>query len=934
MRDAPPAAACPDDAAFVGLVTGAIDPDARARLLAHADGCDACHELLARVIRDHAPPSEQETMHEHGRRASAHLPPAPGTVIDHYVIVDRLGAGAMGEVLRARDTVLGREVAIKLLQHTPGPQWEERLVREARAMARLSHPNVVTVYGVGQWRPEAGPPRMYVAMELVDGTTLRRWCDEIRRGWPELVSAWIDAGLGLAAAHAQGIVHRDFKPDNVLVGKDGRVRVVDFGLAASSGTRSALPSSDELLADALTRTGELMGTPRYMAPEQLRAAAVTARADQFAFAVSLYHALFGSFPYAGKSLSALTHSYAGAPVPPPKGGGVPPAIWDALRRALQSDPDDRFADMDELIACLRRVLARRRRRRAVLVTAAVGIVGLGGGVAVAEALRERPCAGVDAPIDAAWNDERRAALAAALDDEAFARIGPPLDAFAQAWRDTATDVCRATHVQEIQSTQLLEQRMACLEDGRGRADALVAALIARPDAEPIRRALPAIDRLPAPAACRNAEDSAATDVDEDPAVRSDLQRLLALLELGRYPEAKTLGEDLQVRVSAPRSRARARLALAGAYDDLGERAHANETLAAGLLDAALADDDTLVARFWLGKVADAADHQRYELAAEQLVAARVAVGMAKGDARLRFEIAIAASRVHGVQDDKDGALREAEVALVAADELGSPLSRAAGLEMRAATLSRLGRHDEALRDVQESLQIRSDLLGTTHPDTTRARQNIASTLFAANRAADAREQLALAAAAARTELGEDSVLHGDILAALAIADAQLGAFEQAIAEGTRALAIFERLGQGDAENMIFVRVALSHAYTEIGRPDEAERASSAAVEIQERLLGPEHPALAIALIGRGELRRRRGEPALALADYERVLAIVPERSQDAAYAASGAGMCRLALGERAAARELLAHAVELHKEFGSAPADLAEAERALADASR
>jgi len=932
MRDASPAASCPDDAAFCRLVTGAIEPDARARLLAHADDCDACHELLARVLRDHAPPSEQETLHDRERRADDLPRPGPGTVIDHYVIVDRLGAGAMGEVLRARDTVLGREVALKLLQHTPGPQWEERLVREARAMARLSHPNVVAVYGVGEWRPEASPPRVYVAMELVVGTTLRRWCEAQRRTWPELMSAWIDAGLGLAAAHAQGIVHRDFKPDNVLVGDDGRVRVGDFGLAASSGTRSALASSDEPLSDSLTRTGELMGTPRYMAPEQLRASAVTARADQFAFAVSLYHALFGSFPYAGKSLQELTHSYEGPPVPPARGGGVPPAIWDALRRALQADPDDRFADMDELIACLRRVLARRRRRRSVLVTAAVGIVGIGGGIAVAEALRERPCEGVGAPIDGAWDDARRATLAAALDDDAFARIGPPLDAFAQAWRDTAVEVCRATHVQAIQSAQLLELRMACLEDRRGRAHALVTALLADPDAESIRRAVPAIDRLPAPAGCRVAEGAGDPAAGEDAAVQDDLQRLLAMLELGRYPDARVLGEDVIARAVTPWGRARARLVLFGAYDDLGEPALASEALAAGLHDAAETDDDALIARYWMARIADAADHQRYELAAEQLVAARVSARRATDGPRLRFEIALSASRVHGVQGDHKAALREAERAVAAADEIGSQLSRASALEMRAGALTRLARHQDAIADTEGAVQARITALGETHPDTTRARQNLASSLFAANRAADARAQLHIAAEAARTELGDDSQLHGNILAALAVADAQLGAFAETIAEGTRAIEILDRLGEGETESMIFVRVALSHAYSESGRLEEAERASSEAVAIQERLHGPEHPALAIALIGRGELLRRMGEHGRALADYERVLRIVPARSQDAAYAASGAGFSRLALGERAAARELLERAIELHRAFGSPPTDVAAAERALAEA--
>ncbi|HEY0097284.1 MAG TPA: serine/threonine-protein kinase, partial [Archangium sp.] len=233
-----------------------------------------------------------------------------GTPLDRYVVLDPLGEGGMGMVYAAYDSVLDRKVALKLLppgDADAGPEatsgsGRARLLREAQAMARLSHPNVVAVYDVHQHEAQ-----VFMAMELVDGQTLLQWEREQPRGWRELLTAFLAAGRGLAAAHAAGLVHRDFKPTNVLVGKDGRVRVTDFGLArphnapAELGADTPAPDTGpvkghSLLELNLTQRGAVRGTPAYMAPEQFRGATADVRSDQFSFAVSLWEALHGERP--------------------------------------------------------------------------------------------------------------------------------------------------------------------------------------------------------------------------------------------------------------------------------------------------------------------------------------------------------------------------------------------------------------------------------------------------------------------------------------------------------------------------------------------------------------------------------------------------------------------------------------------------------------
>jgi serine/threonine protein kinase len=397
---------CLDANAVQDLMAGALDAAARAQAIAHIDDCPDCRDLISLLARDATRDAAVDTLRETVERpreagvrdlgvldTQESVPPAPrvnpallatadpsvvvstkrvrtprmtGRTLGRYRLTDRLGAGAMGVVFRAEDEDLGRQIALKLL-HRPDDALTDRLVREARSMAQVNHPNVVAVYDVG-----VTDGTTYIAMELVDGTSLRLWQQQAHTV-AEIVAVYITAGRGLAAAHAAGIVHRDFKPDNCLVGSDGRIRVTDFGLAAARQTESKRPEHLEL-----TTSGSVLGTPAYMAPEQFTGGNVDPRTDQFNFCVALYEALYGSRPFVGKTFDELGGNVcAGNVRPAPAGSRVSGALRAIVLRGLSARPGDRFPTMDHLLAELGRDRARPWRRTAIAAAAIAAALGLG-----------------------------------------------------------------------------------------------------------------------------------------------------------------------------------------------------------------------------------------------------------------------------------------------------------------------------------------------------------------------------------------------------------------------------------------------------------------------------------------------------------------------------------------------------------------------------
>jgi tetratricopeptide (TPR) repeat protein/predicted Ser/Thr protein kinase len=482
-----------------------------------------------------------------------------------YVILDRLGQGGMGVVYTAYDSELDRRVALKLLKVSKdaaeGPtEGRARLVREAKAMAQLQHPNVVTVHDVGTI-----DGRVFVAMELVKGKTLRKWANAEPRTWREKVAILVQAGMGLAAAHAAGLVHRDFKPDNILVGDDGRVRVTDFGLARATEsveidgtlTRRSGPVQDEL-----TEPGLVMGTPPYMAPEQTAGKPADAKMDQFAFCVTLFEALHGQRPFFGKTREEMRDQvHRGEMRPWPKQSDVPSWLRAAVHRGLLYDPAMRWESMHELIDALKRRPWKRR-------FAATGALAMGLGAAIAivampgEDLGGR-CEGADAKLVGKWDDARRssakdAVLATGLPHakETWERVEARLDEYGEAWVGMRTESCEATARGE-QSEQLLDHRMACLDRRLDDLDAFVQVL-SKADGVVVDKAVWAASTLPRLEPCADLERlEAEIGAPKDPAtaaavqnLRAELARAQVLERVARTDDALAIAEGAVAQAAA------------------------------------------------------------------------------------------------------------------------------------------------------------------------------------------------------------------------------------------------------------------------------------------------------------------------------------------------------------------------------------------------
>jgi serine/threonine protein kinase len=397
---------CLDATTVQGYVDGTLGTSERTSAAAHVDGCESCRRLIAALAMTTGPRSSAPETEADSPRAMRQSAPALGSTIDRYRLTEYLGHGGMGIVYRAHDPELKRDVAIKLLRARSATHdadvMQTRLLREAQAMAQVAHPNVIAIYDVGTWHGE-----VFLAMELATGQTLRGWCEQ--RTHAEIIAAYLAAGRGLAAAHAAGLVHRDFKPDNVLVGGDGRMRVTDFGLARShTAAPDPITPPSRALVD-LTATGTVMGTPGYMAPELYEGQPADPRTDQFAYCVALWEALYGTRPFGGKDEAEVAAAaMAGRVVDPPaRRGGKP--IESALRRGLDPRADARWPTMDALLAAL---APRSRRVWRYVALATVVLIAGGGVLALTRSSGSEVIGHVtpgDAGIDAADPETARAA---------------------------------------------------------------------------------------------------------------------------------------------------------------------------------------------------------------------------------------------------------------------------------------------------------------------------------------------------------------------------------------------------------------------------------------------------------------------------------------------------------------------------------------------
>ncbi|PRP94879.1 serine/threonine-protein kinase [Enhygromyxa salina] len=807
--------------------------------------------------------------------------------IGKFTVLKRLGAGGMGVVYAAYDTELDRKIAIKLLRGVDEEGAHlTRLKREAQALAKLSHPNVVHVYEIGTFRSQ-----VFVAMEFIEGVTLRDWEPEDQPGVVQLiVEKFSEAGRGLAAAHAAGLVHRDFKPDNALVGDDGRVRVLDFGLARGLeeqelGGESTLDQSQELLEShdstlrqPLTRTGAILGTPAYMSPEQHVGNRADARSDQFAFCVALWEKLHGQRPFRANGLRQLAIKVLDGRIEEPEHSQHPVPQWlrRAIERGMAVDPDQRWPDMNSLLIALSG--DPRKRRWWVVAGGLLTTLAIGGtGWALTRDPAPSPCEGGERELVGVWDDEIRERVHASFSatnapyaDNAWLGTSRHLDAYADEWVIMHREVCEASVVRQEESPELFGRKMVCLGQRLTELEQLTKLLV-DVDADVLSRAVVAASSLAQIQSCAD-ERSLISDVDD---VRLDeLERLLASANgrkaLGKYNEGLDIAQQalaLAQTIGTPHGEARALLLLGDLQSKRRKTPEAKQSLREALRRADVAGDDAT-----------------------------------------RVEALTQLMRVSFLEHDLEGGEALADDARAALARLGdAPLLEADFFLHYASLALARGENERAGEYHRRALAIREAQLGADHPEVAISLTNISNALLAQ---------------------GEHELSEQMARQALAIFEAQLGSDHPYTAASQNNLGN-SLLEQGRHIN--WDDPARARPYFE-----EAVEHYRKAVKIREANSDGEHPSVAVNLHNLAEAQRWLGNYLDARRDLERSLEIkrkhMDEDHPSVLLTITALGRVLTELGESEAALALLRSAADPSKQQERSPDVIAESLFALARA--
>ncbi|HUS30394.1 MAG TPA: serine/threonine-protein kinase [Kofleriaceae bacterium] len=804
---------------------------------------------------------------------------ARGNSIGRFVVLGVLGSGGMGVVHSAYDPHLDRKVAIKLLSGAAMRTQDAaiRLLREAQAMAKINHPNVIKVHEVGTHGEQ-----VFIAMEFADAGTLRGWLKE-KHSREEILAVFAEAGRGLAAAHSVGLVHRDFKPDNVLMSKDGSIRVTDFGLVSvadaplpRAATDLPVPTDVKLTDDTplsqdLTRTGSIMGTPTYMAPEQFSGRASTAQTDQFAFCVALYEALYGERPYAAENYAELSAAVLmGELRPAPKDTHVPAWMRRALLRGLATDPANRYRSMADLLAALS-ADPSRRRRKLFAVVASIAFVALG--ALALFTLRKganAECRAGGERFDAVWNADKRAkiqsALAATKRPHAaatFERLTKIVDDWGNAWQASYLDACEDTRVRGEQSDRLLDLRMQCLtrrlDDTRATLD-----LFAAGGPDVADKALSAALALPTVAPC---SDAAALTASVPPpetqatraqvtAVRTELDDARAKRRVARYADGLGVARDALAKARASNYQpviAEALLAVGQLESDLADK-NSIATLRDAMHAAASSGDSATMidASAWLMYVLTNETDQ-YAVASE---VGLLADAMAK-HARPPVDVVVRLDNTIGLLQAKQGDVKSAQARYegalaLAQKELGADHPGTLTTLNQLGNLAKQqGRFADARKYLEQVVASRERVLGKDHPDVASALNNLGNVYRVEGKLDDAKQLYERSLAIRIAALGPTHPDVGTSYNNLGTFYSEAGDEVKALEQFDKALAVWE---QAYGKDHIELTAALGNIGSSLNA--RGDRAGARAMfersrKIIEKAKGPEHPDVAAVLSNLG-----------------------------------------------------------------------------------
>jgi eukaryotic-like serine/threonine-protein kinase len=878
------------------------------------------------IAGDREPSSSSPSGGERGARTVLE----PGDSVGRYVVLTKLGAGGMGVVYAAYDPELDRKIALKVLRSDPrtwatnSSDGHLRLLREAQALAKFSHPNIVTVHDVGEHASG-----VWIAMEYVEGETLAGWAKQ-PRSWLEVLRVMVAAGRGVQAAHASGLVHRDLKPDNIMIGKDGRVRVMDFGLTRTlapydSGSGSGEPRANvanteqtttlDPLATPVTQFGSLLGTPAYMSPEQFAGITVSEASDQFSFCVTLWELLYGVRPFQGKTTMALGAAVLDGSITPPPARGIPAWLSKALRRGLAVDPGGRWPSMDALLTELDSGQQRRGRRLAAL--AGLGLVAVIAGAVAADRYQTRQfeagCASEGAEVSAVWNDEVRARVRAGLlatevgnAEATVERVMPWLDRYAAGWAEAKTARCLAGREPAPALADQLERADWCLEH---RLTSLAALLeqLTHADKATVYAAIPAAVALPNLDACGDEQTLANQPIpaaDQRGAIRAvqmDLARASVLAKTGKRDEGLALAEQA--------------LASAEAIEWIPLRAKARAQVGQLLRGGARgAEAEPMLEQAFF----EALDAGSYEDA---------------------FTVAIEVSTIAGAH--KGSGLRDGERWLRLADWLDHRLGdsrfrQAAVLNARGVLAMAGGDFKTGLASYASALERSEAELGAEHPLVAANLLNLANANFRTGNYAEALRHYDRAIAMYETTLGAEHPMLALAVANSVNSHKGLGDYERALAVGERALAMRIALHGRNHVEVGTVLESLANIHSELNDYAKAAETMAEVLAVTEATAGTEGAVYARNLINLGALQVKTGAYAEAKANFARSLdiheALYGPDSMMPFYSLVNLAEVSLALDEDAEALAYAERATKLGEQMGVDPEAIGEATFFLAQA--
>ncbi len=800
----------------------------------------------------------------------------------------------MGTVYAVYDDLLDRRVALKLVKNVHSEAARRRMLREGQAMARLSHPNVVPVFEVGDHQGQ-----LFIAMEYVQGVTLRQWLDTAERTPAQIVATYVAAGRGLAAAHAEHLVHRDFKPDNAVVGHDDRVRVLDFGLAASAtgstvveqAVMGVTDQSNGPLDTPLTRTGVTVGTPAYMAPEQYKGERVDHRADQFSLCVALWEALHGERPFPGATRYEIFANIARGKLATARGADVPVRIQPVLERGLRADPNARWPTMEALLTALVVGSANGATRRRVVLgvggLVALGAASLWGAEQYQHYDRAQRVLGCETEaadaLESLWNDGIGDRVRAGLEATAASyatttadNVVAQLDAYAGSWAAARTDACVQTRVERQRTPDLLERSMWCL-DKRAMGLRSMVEQLEHADRDVMSNAVVAVAELAPTSPCLDAEMLKRQPPPPGRGTREGVPRFHARLAqaasmyaTAKYDEALVASRDALAqseRLGDPALVAAARSSLGMVLGELGQYDEAEMVLLDAYFGAANSRATETVASVSVRLLRLVGNRgARYEEGLRWGRHADVALtelGIGPDDLR-RCALLNATARIHSANGDDARAMElTTHVLKIQRRALGPRHPAIAPTLGALASVHWSLAHDEQAKSLYlEALALHEEILGEDHPTVGYTLVKLGRTYRYLGDLASAEAMVTRAMAILEATHGPD---HADVAHALGVLGEVhwvKGDFASAKALLERALAIEQRTLGPDHLTVAITSKRLGDVCVDLNDASQAREHHARALRIREQALDPDHLSVASSL---GDL----GDVWTELGDYDR-----------------------------------------------------------------